>query len=112
MTIKIGTAPVSWGIMEIDGWGEQQSYSSVLDEMQRARIALGVERMIEARRTLALVAQGLETLAQIRKRAAAEHEIFGLVGAILALPAACIGAVLAGHFTRSYLRSRFYRRPA
>lgn len=36
MTIKIGTAPVSWGIMEIEGWGEQQSFSSVLDEMQQA----------------------------------------------------------------------------
>jgi inosose dehydratase len=36
MTIKIGTAPVSWGIMEVAGWGEQQSFSSVLDEMQQA----------------------------------------------------------------------------
>lgn len=36
MTIKIGTAPVSWGIMEVEGWGEQQSYASVLDEMQQA----------------------------------------------------------------------------
>ncbi|MEP7273287.1 MAG: TIM barrel protein [Acidobacteriota bacterium] len=36
MSIKIGTAPVSWGIMEIEGWGEQQSFSSVLDEMQQA----------------------------------------------------------------------------
>jgi inosose dehydratase len=36
MAIKIGTAPVSWGIMEVAGWGEQQSYSSVLDEMQQA----------------------------------------------------------------------------
>lgn len=36
MAIKIGTAPVSWGIMEIEGWGEQQAYNSVLDEMQQA----------------------------------------------------------------------------
>jgi len=36
MTIKIGTAPVSWGIMEIEGWGEQQPFGSVLDEMQQA----------------------------------------------------------------------------
>lgn len=36
MAIKIGTAPVSWGIMEIEGWGEQQSFDSVLDEMQQA----------------------------------------------------------------------------
>ena len=34
--IKVGTAPVSWGIMEIEGWGEQQSYDSVLNEMQQA----------------------------------------------------------------------------
>ena len=36
MTIKIGTAPVSWGIMEVEGWGGQQPYQSVLDEMQQA----------------------------------------------------------------------------
>lgn len=36
MRIKIGTAPVSWGIMEVAGWGEQQAYDSVLNEMQQA----------------------------------------------------------------------------
>lgn len=34
--IKVGTAPVSWGIMEVDGWSEQQPYGSVLDEMREA----------------------------------------------------------------------------
>jgi inosose dehydratase len=36
MAVKIGTAPVSWGIMEVEGWGEQQAYSSVLAEMEQA----------------------------------------------------------------------------
>src|SRR4029453_9632689 len=36
MTISVGTAPVSWGIMEVEGWGGQQSYQSVLDEMREA----------------------------------------------------------------------------
>lgn len=36
MAIKIGTAPVSWGILEVEGWGGQQSFESVLDEMQQA----------------------------------------------------------------------------
>ncbi|MFN0086017.1 MAG: TIM barrel protein [Blastocatellia bacterium] len=36
MAIKIGTAPVSWGVMEVSGWGGQQSYESVLDEMRQA----------------------------------------------------------------------------
>jgi len=36
MGIKIGTAPVSWGIMEVEGWSGQQSYREVLDEMVAA----------------------------------------------------------------------------
>ena len=34
--IKIGTAPVSWGIMEAEGWNGHQSYARVLDEMAEA----------------------------------------------------------------------------
>jgi len=36
MTISVATAPVSWGIMEVEGWGGQQPFQSVLDEMQAA----------------------------------------------------------------------------
>jgi inosose dehydratase len=39
MGIKVGTAPVSWGIMEVEGWGEQQSFSKMLDEMAEAGYA-------------------------------------------------------------------------
>ena len=36
MKIKIGTAPVSWGIMEVAGWNAQAPYAKVLDEMAQA----------------------------------------------------------------------------
>lgn len=36
MKIKIGTAPVSWGIMEVEGWNGQAPYARVLDEMAQA----------------------------------------------------------------------------
>ena len=36
MNIKVGTAPVSWGIMEAEGWNGHQSYARVLDEMAQA----------------------------------------------------------------------------
>lgn len=66
MAIKIGTAPVSWGIMEVAGWGEQQTYDSVLDEMQQAGYSgteLGPYGFFptEAQRlTAELAARGLE----------------------------------------------------
>lgn len=37
MAIRIGTAPVSWGIMEVETkWGRPQTFDSVLDEMVSA----------------------------------------------------------------------------
>jgi inosose dehydratase len=39
MTIKIGNAPVSWGIMEVEGWNGQKPYREVLDEISRAGYA-------------------------------------------------------------------------
>ena len=36
MPIKIATAPVSWGVMEVEGWARKQSYGEVLDEMVQA----------------------------------------------------------------------------
>jgi inosose dehydratase len=37
MPIRIGTAPVSWGIMEVKtAWGRNQTFDSVLDEMVSA----------------------------------------------------------------------------
>jgi inosose dehydratase len=37
MTIRIGTAPVSWGIMEVaTSWSRTQTFDSVLDEMVSA----------------------------------------------------------------------------
>ncbi|MEK6320848.1 MAG: TIM barrel protein [Acidobacteriota bacterium] len=36
MRIKIGTAPVSWGIMEVEGWNGQAAYGKMLDEMAEA----------------------------------------------------------------------------
>jgi inosose dehydratase len=34
--MKIGTAPVSWGIMEAEGWSGTQTFDTVLDEMAKA----------------------------------------------------------------------------
>lgn len=39
MKIKVGNAPVSWGVMEVAGWGEQIAYSKVLDEIAAAGYA-------------------------------------------------------------------------
>ncbi len=36
MRIKVGNAPVSWGVMEVAGWGEQIPYRQVLDEIMEA----------------------------------------------------------------------------
>lgn len=36
MHIKVGNAPVSWGVMEVADWGEQISYAQVLDEIAAA----------------------------------------------------------------------------
>ena len=36
MAIKIATAPVSWGVFEIEGFGTDKTYSQVLDEMVEA----------------------------------------------------------------------------
>jgi inosose dehydratase len=36
MNIKVGNAPVSWGVMEVAGWGEQIAYTKVLDEIAEA----------------------------------------------------------------------------
>src|SRR5438445_6922457 len=37
MPVRIGTAPVSWGIMEVETkWGRTQTFDSVLDEMVSA----------------------------------------------------------------------------
>jgi inosose dehydratase len=37
--ITVGNAPVSWGVMEVAGWGKQIPYSQLLDEIQRAGYA-------------------------------------------------------------------------
>src|SRR5512132_1521607 len=39
MTIKVGNAPVSWGVMEVAGWGEQIAYAKVLNEIAEAGYA-------------------------------------------------------------------------
>lgn len=39
MKIKVGNAPVSWGVMEVAGWGEQVPCSKVLDEITEAGYA-------------------------------------------------------------------------
>ena len=36
MAIRIATAPVSWGILEVEGWGKQKPYGEVLDEIVQA----------------------------------------------------------------------------
>lgn len=36
MNIKFGNAPVSWGVMEVAGWGDQIPYRRVLDEITEA----------------------------------------------------------------------------
>jgi inosose dehydratase len=39
MKIKVGNAPVSWGVMEVADWGEQIPYRQVLDEIMEAGYA-------------------------------------------------------------------------
>ncbi|MGI8733309.1 MAG: TIM barrel protein [Pyrinomonadaceae bacterium] len=39
MQIKVGNAPVSWGVMEVADWGEQIPYARVLDEIAAAGYA-------------------------------------------------------------------------
>ncbi len=39
MNIKVGNAPVSWGVMEVADWGEQIPYGNVLDEIAKAGYA-------------------------------------------------------------------------
>ena len=34
--MRVGNAPISWGVCEIPGWGPQLPYERVLDEMARA----------------------------------------------------------------------------
>ena len=34
--IRLGTAPITWGVCEIPGWGEEHPYRRVLAEMQQA----------------------------------------------------------------------------
>src|SRR5260370_40119657 len=36
MPIQVATAPVSWGVMEVEGFSGQKSYGEVLDEMVQA----------------------------------------------------------------------------
>ncbi|MEO6965687.1 MAG: TIM barrel protein [Acidobacteriaceae bacterium] len=36
MSIRIATAPVSWGILEVEGFGKRQNYADVLDQMVQA----------------------------------------------------------------------------
>src|SRR6266850_1839837 len=37
--IKVGNAPVSWGVLEVPGWGKQMPYSQLLDEIKEAGYA-------------------------------------------------------------------------
>jgi inosose dehydratase len=39
MNIKVGNAPVSWGVMEVADWGEQIPFDKVLDEIAEAGYA-------------------------------------------------------------------------
>ncbi len=39
MNIKVGNAPVSWGVMEVADWGVQIGYGKVLDEIAKAGYA-------------------------------------------------------------------------
>jgi inosose dehydratase len=36
VSLRIGSAPISWGICEIPGWGPQLAYERVLDEIREA----------------------------------------------------------------------------
>ena len=36
MNVRLGNAPISWGVCEIPGWGPQLPYERVLDEMKAA----------------------------------------------------------------------------
>jgi inosose dehydratase len=39
MNIRVGNAPVSWGVMEVAGWGGQVPYGRVMDEIASAGYA-------------------------------------------------------------------------
>src|SRR5579862_6036725 len=36
MAIRVATTPVSWGVMEVAGFGGQKPFGEVLDEIRRA----------------------------------------------------------------------------
>ena len=36
MRIRVANAPVSWGIMEVEGWSPPLAYSTFLDELKNA----------------------------------------------------------------------------
>src|SRR5438093_3321545 len=69
MKIKVGTAPVSWGVMEVAGWGEQVPYGQVLDEISEAGYAgselgpFGYFPTEPKQLTLELSARGLQLVA-------------------------------------------------
>ena len=39
MSVRLGNAPISWGVCELPGWGPQLPYARVLDEMAAAGYA-------------------------------------------------------------------------
>src|SRR3989442_4750613 len=67
--IRVGTAPVSWGVIEVEGWGGNRPYSAVLDEMVEAGYTgteLGPHGFLPAEPkalTRELQARGLELVA-------------------------------------------------
>lgn len=66
--MKIGTAPISWGVSEIDAWGPQTPYPQVLDEMAAAGYAgteLGPDGYLPARGQLLAEELGRRGLAMI-----------------------------------------------
>ena len=69
MSIRVGNAPVSWGIMEVAGWGGQVPYRKVLDEITEAGYAgtelgpFGYFPTEPKQLTLELSARGLQLVA-------------------------------------------------
>lgn len=104
MGFKVGNAPVSWGIMEVEGWSNQKPYSELLDEMAQAGYAgteLGpygyfptepeqLQRELSARELEMVAAFVPVPLAQVAKHEAAFDEAVKIARLLAAVGARLI----------------------
>lgn len=105
--VRVGNAPISWGVCEIEGWGPQLPYEQVLDEHISARYdgtelgPWGYLPQEPDRLRAALEERGLSMAAAFVPIALREEA--GLVGAVeqVRSTAALLAALGAGHILLS-----------